>query len=313
MEGVPRETYPKASRRTEVRRKLIISCSLGLFVVMLPFRATLPDVVQQAILIAVTTVYLHITSIGFGMHYWTILVGNGVVIRKSSYKVRSLGCIFLSETLRRIVLRIQLVLPLHGTLFTMPFAAQCVPLQSIWDRTITNRRCLNLPRAGYSSSGLSIAEDMAILLLPGRKSPLLVTAQSFSPAAPGSDRAVQYWLIMGIVYFFPLIGGHRGFSHHVRRDIGSCGYCGVIAHQAVRGASLPSLRLLLISIGTWHQPALSDGFLSKDSPNTDSGHEPLHTGNGVLVMTTVEVDQQSCMVVDVPPFPPPAYSGSWNT
>ncbi|KAK1490788.1 integral membrane protein [Colletotrichum abscissum] len=93
VEGALCEGYPKASRRTEVRRTLIISCSLVLFVVTLRlftskqyagglWRDDYMTILAAALLIALAAVYLHITSIGFGMHYWTIPVGNGVVIRK---------------------------------------------------------------------------------------------------------------------------------------------------------------------------------------------------------------------------------------
>ncbi|TIC97767.1 hypothetical protein CH35J_006577 [Colletotrichum higginsianum] len=77
-----------------------------------------------------------------------------------------LGRIFPSQTFRRIAQGIEVILLLHGTLFTIPFALQCTPVQSIWDRTITDRRCLNLQAVGYSSGGLAMAEDIAILLLP---------------------------------------------------------------------------------------------------------------------------------------------------
>ncbi|TIC89986.1 hypothetical protein CH35J_012531 [Colletotrichum higginsianum] len=77
-----------------------------------------------------------------------------------------LGRIFPSQTFRRIAQGIEVILLLHGTLCTIPFAVQCTPVQSIWDRTITDRRCLNLQAVGYSSGGLAMAEDIAILLLP---------------------------------------------------------------------------------------------------------------------------------------------------
>lgn len=77
-----------------------------------------------------------------------------------------LGRIFPSETFRRIAQGLLVILLLHGTLFIIPFATQCVPVQSIWDRTITDRRCLHLQAVGYSSGGLAMAEDIAILLLP---------------------------------------------------------------------------------------------------------------------------------------------------
>ncbi|TDZ40328.1 Phospholipase A I [Colletotrichum trifolii] len=193
IEGALCEAYPKASRRTEVRRTLIISCSLVFLTVALRLLTRMRyagglweddhmTIFAAALLVALTAVYLHITSIGFGMHYWTIPVGNGVVIRKMLYVgnliytvlqaavklsiVLFLRRIFPSETFRRIAQGIQVILLLHGTLFTIPFAVQCMPVQSIWDRTITDRRCLNLQAVGYSGGGLAMAEDIAILLLP---------------------------------------------------------------------------------------------------------------------------------------------------
>ncbi|KXH69498.1 integral membrane protein [Colletotrichum salicis] len=96
VEGALCEAYPKVSRRTEVRRTLIISCSLVLVIVTIRlftskqysgglWRDDYMSMLAAALLIALAAVYLHITSIGFGMHYWTIPVGNGVVIRKMLY------------------------------------------------------------------------------------------------------------------------------------------------------------------------------------------------------------------------------------
>ncbi|TQN68645.1 hypothetical protein CSHISOI_06967 [Colletotrichum shisoi] len=193
VEGVLCEAYPKESRRLEVRRTLIISCILVFLIVALRLFTRMKyagglwgddytTIFAAVLMITLTAVYLHITSIGFGMHYWTIPVGNGIVIRKMLYVgnlvytvlqaavklsiVLFLGRIFPSQTFRRIAQGIEVILLLHGTLFTIPFAVQCTPVQSIWDRTITDRRCLNLQAVGYSSGGLAMAEDIAILLLP---------------------------------------------------------------------------------------------------------------------------------------------------
>ncbi|KAE9565854.1 hypothetical protein CGMCC3_g17391 [Colletotrichum fructicola] len=361
VEGALCEAYPKASRRTEVRRTLIISCSLVLVVVMLRlvsrvqyggglWRDDYMTIFAAALLIALTTVYLHITSIGFGMHYWTIPVGNGVVIRKMLYVgnliytvlqaavklsiVLFLGRVFPSETFRRIALGIQLVLLLHGTLFTIPFAAQCVPVQSIWDRTITDRRCLNLQAVGYSSGGLAIAEDMAILLLPVPYLWRLKVSLRRRLAVIALFSMGSFACITSAVRVKYLVEYSTTFDEtwdHVDIVVWSF----VEQSVAMLCASLPSLRLLLVSVGTRHRPAPSEGFLSKDSPkhgwdrsldrlrrcrtqirkgssngSPDTGNR--HTGDGVLVTTTVEVDRQSYMAVDVPPFPPPAYSGPRN-
>ncbi|KAI3547780.1 integral membrane protein [Colletotrichum abscissum] len=356
VEGALCEGYPKASRRTEVRRTLIISCSLVLFIVTLRlftskqyagglWRDDYMTILAAALLIALAAVYLHITSIGFGMHYWTIPVGNGVVIRKMLYVgtliytvlqaavklsiVLFLGRIFPSETFRRIAQGLQVILLLHGTLFIVPFATQCVPVQSIWDRTITDRRCLNLQAVGYSSGGLAMAEDIAILLLPipyvwrlkislRRRLAVIALFSIGSFACVTSAVRVRYLVEYSTTF-------DETWDHV---DIVAWSF--IEQSTAMLCASLPSLRLLLVSVWPRRRSTASESFFSKDSPKhrwtrsvdrlrrhktqirRDSGPGPQHTGDGVLVTTTVEVDRQSYVALDVPPFPPPAYSGRGN-
>lgn len=57
----------------------------------------------------------------------------------------------------------------HGVLYLLLTALQCLPVNSIWDRSITNPKCLNANAIVYSSGVLSIFEDVAILLLPIRQ------------------------------------------------------------------------------------------------------------------------------------------------
>ena len=45
-------------------------------------------------------------------------------------------------------------------------ALQCLPVYSIWDRYIADRKCMDETAVAYSSAALSILEDIAILLLP---------------------------------------------------------------------------------------------------------------------------------------------------
>ncbi|KZL85742.1 integral membrane protein, partial [Colletotrichum incanum] len=300
---------------------------------------------------------LHITSIGFGMHYWTIPVGNGVVIRcgladwlwcialtpsqmlyvgnliytvlQAAVKlsiVLFLRRIFPSETFQKIELGIQVVLLLHGTLFTIPFAVQCMPVQSIWDRTITDRRCLNLQAVGYSSGGLAMAEDIAILLLPIPHVWQLKVSLQRRLAVIALFSVGSFACVTSAVRVKYLVEYSTTFDEtwdHVDIVVWSF----IEQSVAMLCASLPSLRLLLVSIGSRQRPTLSKSVFSGNSPKhrlnlsldqlrryrtqirRDSGCGPQHTGNGVLVTRTVEVDRQSYMATDVPPFPPPAYSG----
>ena len=44
---------------------------------------------------------------------------------------------------------------------------QCLPISSIWDKTTTNAKCLPVSAViGFTGAGLSIVEDIIILLLP---------------------------------------------------------------------------------------------------------------------------------------------------
>ncbi|KAL0933531.1 uncharacterized protein CTRU02_212494 [Colletotrichum truncatum] len=353
VEGVLCEAYPKESRRAEVRRTLIISCSLVFLIVALRLFTRMkyagglwPDdymtIFAAVLLITLTAVYLHITSLGFGMHYWTIPVGNGIVIRKMLYVgnlvytvlqaavklsiVLFLSRIFPSQTFQRIAQGIEIILVLHGTIFTIPFAVQCTPVQSIWDRTITDRRCLNLQAVGYSSGGLAMAEDIAILLLPiphvwqlkislRRRLAVIALFSVGSFACVTSAIRVKY-----------LVEYSTTFDEtwdHVDVVVWSF----IEQSMAMLCASLPTLRLLLVNIAFRRRPASSESF-DKDSPK-QAWHwsfdrlrqcrmrtqkemmdpAPPQTGEGVLVTTTVEVDRQSYRAIDVPHFPPPAYYG----
>ncbi|KAK0373210.1 integral membrane protein [Colletotrichum limetticola] len=126
--------------------------------------------------------YLYTAYIGFGMHYWTIPVASGTNRWQLLYVGSLLYTLLQAVVKLSIVLFLMRIFPstsfqrlsrvlgtfviLHGVLFLIPYAVQCIPVDSIWDRNITDRKCVNLPAVGYSSSALAIAEDIAILLLP---------------------------------------------------------------------------------------------------------------------------------------------------
>lgn len=77
--------------------------------------------------------------------------------------------IFPGQRFRHAVYGINAVLVFHGILYFLLTALQCLPVDSIWDRYITNRRCINTNAILYSSGMLSIFEDIVILLLPMRQ------------------------------------------------------------------------------------------------------------------------------------------------
>jgi hypothetical protein len=52
-----------------------------------------------------------------------------------------------------------------GIAFTLAIVFQCTPIGGAFDRNIPST-CINLNAAAFSSSGISIAQDLVILFLP---------------------------------------------------------------------------------------------------------------------------------------------------
>lgn len=76
--------------------------------------------------------------------------------------------IFPGQRFRYAIYGLNAFLVLHGILYSLLTALQCLPVDSIWDRYITDRKCIDTNAIVYSSGILSIFEDIAILLLPIR-------------------------------------------------------------------------------------------------------------------------------------------------
>ncbi|OHW95677.1 integral membrane protein [Colletotrichum incanum] len=173
--------------------------------------------------------------------------------------------IFPSQTFRRIAQAIEIILLLHGTLFTILFTVQCIPVRSIWDRTITDRQCLNLQAVGYSSGGLAMAEDIAILLLPiphvwqlkislPRRLAVITLFSVGSLACVTSAIRIKYLVEYSTTF-------DETWDHV---DIVVWSF--IEQSVAMLCASLPTLRLLLVSIASRRRPASSGSFFHKESP-----------------------------------------------
>jgi hypothetical protein len=66
----------------------------------------------------------------------------------------------------RLVLKITIGwMALKSTAYAFSIAFQCVPVQGIWDRDIP-ARCINMNMLTISGAGVSIVEDIFIMLLP---------------------------------------------------------------------------------------------------------------------------------------------------
>ncbi|KAK1952059.1 hypothetical protein LY78DRAFT_731281 [Colletotrichum sublineola] len=352
VEGVLCEAYPKESRRPEVRRALIISCSVVFLVVALrlftriKYAGGLWGDDYMTIFAAVTgpnspskTVLMSPDRFGNPgpptdcdaslTPSQMLYIGSlAYVVLQAAVKlsiVLFLYRIFPSQAFRRIARGIGIVLLLHGTLFVIPFAAQCTPVQSIWDRTITDRHCLNLQAVGYSSGGLAMAEDIAILLLPIPHVWQLKVSLPRRLAVLSLFSVGSFACVTSAIRVKYLVEYSTTFDEtwdHVNIVVWSF----IEQSTAMLCASLPTLRLLVIKIAPRRRPASLESFFFKEnSPTfnrmrqrcriwTQKDSDPVHQqpGEGVLVTTTMQVGRQSYMAVDVPSCPPPAYSGSRN-
>jgi hypothetical protein len=54
---------------------------------------------------------------------------------------------------------------LTGTAFVPVIIFQCSPINGFWDKTIASK-CIDASAVAYSFSGISIAQDVLVLLLP---------------------------------------------------------------------------------------------------------------------------------------------------
>jgi hypothetical protein len=77
--------------------------------------------------------------------------------------------IFPVQRFQYAVYGLSAILVVHGILYALLTALQCLPIVSLWNRYITDRQCIGANAIVYSSGVLSSFEDVAILLLPVRQ------------------------------------------------------------------------------------------------------------------------------------------------
>ncbi|CCF43882.1 integral membrane protein [Colletotrichum higginsianum] len=121
------------------------------------------------------------SSLGFGYHYWDIDPGNGKMILQIFYAQQllyifiqvfakaSIACFYSRVfTNKRFQLAIKCFLVFlfsHGLMFLLLLAFQCVPVRSIWDRSV-NGRCFDTAAISYGGAACSILEDFVLILMP---------------------------------------------------------------------------------------------------------------------------------------------------
>ncbi|TIC99197.1 hypothetical protein CH35J_005102 [Colletotrichum higginsianum] len=73
--------------------------------------------------------------------------------------------VFVDPKFRRKVRFVLYFFTGHFVLYLFLAALQCVPVQSVWDRTIEGR-CLNLFAISYTGAAGSILEDILLIIMP---------------------------------------------------------------------------------------------------------------------------------------------------
>ena len=125
--------------------------------------------------------------LGFGLHYWDVPATNGVALLKMFYVCQMLYVlvqifskvailILYSRLIPRFIKYFQYAVRFmigfmffHGGVFFLLVTFQCLPIRSIWDKTIAGH-CLPVAVViGFTGAGLSIIEDFIILFLPIRE------------------------------------------------------------------------------------------------------------------------------------------------
>ncbi|TDZ33059.1 Satratoxin biosynthesis SC1 cluster protein 4 [Colletotrichum spinosum] len=121
-------------------------------------------------------------DLGFGTHYWNVEPANGPKLIQLFYVVQQIyiliqvfakisillffSRIFPARWFQLTVRYFSVFLLLHGLIFLLLIILQCMPISSIWDRSIADRKCMNVTAVGYAGAVCSIVEDLVILLLP---------------------------------------------------------------------------------------------------------------------------------------------------
>ncbi|KAJ8118050.1 hypothetical protein OPT61_g890 [Boeremia exigua] len=190
------DAYPKDSRVDELTTISIATIVLASFFLFLRLSARWLHtrrlwsddayaVIAAMLLITVSAIILRMSLKGFGLHYWNVPTENGVGLLKLFYVCQMLYVavqIFSKVAILALYSRLfpesiawfrwsvrgmVTFMYVHGLVFFFLVVFQCLPIASIWDKTITNGKCLPISAViGFTGAALSIAEDIIILVLP---------------------------------------------------------------------------------------------------------------------------------------------------
>ncbi|OHW93755.1 CFEM domain-containing protein [Colletotrichum incanum] len=137
--------------------------------------------IALGILIVMSGLGLANSNLGFGFHYWDIEPQNGMAILKIFYAQQmlyifvqvfakaSICCfysrVFTSKRFRLATKCFMVFLFTHGFMFLMLLVFQCLPIHSIWDRSVEGH-CLNVAAISYGGAACSILEDIVLIIMP---------------------------------------------------------------------------------------------------------------------------------------------------
>ncbi|KAF6833674.1 hypothetical protein CPLU01_05395 [Colletotrichum plurivorum] len=185
--------YPKESRSQEVKNIAIIFSVITFPIVALRCisrwkitnRLWWDDwtaVFATILLAALAGVEIASADLGFGTHYWNVEPAAGTKLIKLFYAVQQIYILVQVFAKVSILLFFSRIFParwfqltvryfigflfLHGLIFLLVIIFQCTPISSIWDRSLADRKCLDVTAIGYAGAVTSIIEDLVILVLP---------------------------------------------------------------------------------------------------------------------------------------------------
>ncbi|KAK1633934.1 hypothetical protein BDP81DRAFT_379221 [Colletotrichum phormii] len=137
--------------------------------------------IALAFLIVVSGLGYANAAMGFGLHYWDIDPENGKTILQIFYVLQmlyvfiqvfakaSIACfysrVFTNRKFRLAVKFYMVFLFSHGFMFLLLTVFQCLPIQSIWNRSIQGH-CLNMSAISYAGAACSIIEDIILIVIP---------------------------------------------------------------------------------------------------------------------------------------------------
>lgn len=184
--------YPRQSRVGEVQTVSILAIVLTIPVVLARCVARFQisgqiwsddwtAIMALVLLIGAAGTELASAQLGFGLHFWDVDVHNFTPLLKMFYSMEIIYTwtknvakvsilllykrVFTAVWFRRGVYVLLAYSGVLAVTWTFVLAFQCNPVALSWDHSLTGR-CLNVNVIGYLGAILSVAEDVAIIILP---------------------------------------------------------------------------------------------------------------------------------------------------